>query len=104
MELNLMTDIKFNVTQKAKDFLQKAGKTELYVEAVDIQQCCIPLVVPPTVRKGRPYKPEKFDVFDIEGITIYYDRNLIRKPEVTIDAQGIGFAKGLKVSNWEIKY
>ncbi|KJR44279.1 hypothetical protein UF75_5335 [Desulfosporosinus sp. I2] len=96
--------MKINITQKAMNFLQKAGKSELYIELVEVQQCCIPLVVPPSVRKGHPRKPDKFEVYNVDGITVYYDRNLIRKPEVTVDAQGIGFAKGLFVADWVIKY
>jgi hypothetical protein len=96
--------MKINITQKAKDFLQKAKKIELYVERLVVSECCIPLSTPPSVRKGRPRKPEDFYPYEVEGITVYYDRNLINKPELTIDAQGFGFVKGLFVSDWVIKY
>ncbi|TGE33672.1 CC/Se motif family (seleno)protein [Desulfosporosinus sp. Sb-LF] len=101
---NLISSIKFNFTQKAKEFLQKANKSALHIETMVVTQCCIPLSIPPTVRKGIPHKPENFHVFNVDGITVYYDRNLILKPEVTIDVRGLGFAKGLIVSDWVIKY
>lgn len=106
MDLDLKSNMKMkiNITQKAKDFLQKAKKIELYVERLVVSECCIPLSTPPSVRKGRPRKPEDFYPYEVEGITVYYDRNLINKPELTIDAQGFGFVKGLFVSDWVIKY
>jgi len=104
MDLNLKTSMKINITQKAIEFLQKANKHEFYIENIVVTQCCIPLATPPTVRKGAPRKPENFHVFDVNGITVYYDRNLINKSEITIDAQGVGFIKGLFVSDWVIKY
>lgn len=104
MDLNLITSMKINITQRAMEFLEKANKHELYIEHMVITQCCIPLATPPTVRKGSPRKPENYYVFNVDGITVYYDRNLITKSEVTIDAQGVGFVKGLFVSDWVIKY
>jgi len=104
MDLNLKQNMKINITQKAMESLQKANKHEFYIEHIDVAQCCIPLATPPTVRKGSPRKPEDFFVFDVDGITVYYDRNLIRKKEITVDAQGLWFSKGLVVSDWVIKY
>lgn len=106
MDLDLKSNMKMkiNITQKAKKFLQKAKKIELYVERIVVSECCIPLSTPPSVRKGCPRRPEDFYAYDVEGITVYYDRNLINKPELTIDAQGLGFIKGLYVSDWVIRY
>lgn len=106
MDLNLKTNMsmKINITQKAMDFLQKANKQDLYIERLVVTQCCIPLATPPTVRKGSPRKPDDFYAINVDGITVYYDRNLITKSVVTIDAQGVGFIKGLFVSDWVIKY
>lgn len=96
--------MKINLTSKAKEFLQKSGKNELYIEAVEIQQCCIPLSAPPSVHKGRPLKPEKFQQFESDGFSVFYDRNLMEKPEIVIGIQGFGFLKTLAVTNWEIRY
>lgn len=96
--------MQINITDQAIDFLHKTKKNELYIELVEIQQCCIPLVVPPIVRKGRPSKPDLFHKFEVNGMTVYYDRRLIQKTEITVEAQGIGFVKGLIVADWEIKY
>lgn len=104
MDLNHKTTMKINITQKAMKFLQKAKKNEFYIERLVVTQCCIPLSTPPTVRKGRPRKPEDFHVYAVDEITVYYDRNLINKSELTIDAQRFRFIKGLIVSDWVIKY
>jgi len=104
MDLNLKTGMRIIITPKALELLQKANKQEFYIERLVVTQCCIPLATPPTVRKGSPRKPDDFYIINVDGITVYYDRNLISKPEVTIDAQGIGFVKGLYVSDWVIKY
>lgn len=104
MDLNLKKIMKINITQQAIEFLQKANKQEFYIERLVITQCCIPIATPPTVRKGGPRKPENFYVYDVDGITVYYDRNLICKAEITVDAQGSGFSKGLLVTDWVIKY
>ena len=104
MDLNLKTGMRIIITPKALELLQKANKREFYIERLVITQCCIPLATPPTVRKGSPRKPDDFYIINVDGITVYYDRNLISKPEVTIDAQGTGFIKGLYVSDWVIKY
>lgn len=104
MDLNLKTSMKINITQKAMEFLQKANKHEFYLERLVVTQCCIPLATPPAVRKGSPRKPEDFFMFDVEGITVYYDRNLVRKTEITVDVQGLWLSKGLLVTDWVIKY
>lgn len=94
----------FSFTPKAKEFLLQKQPPVLHIEAVEINQCCIPLVTPPQVRRGAPYKPEKFIPIEAEGITIYYDRELPKRPQITIDLQGVGFIKGLKISDWQIRY
>lgn len=104
MDLNLKTIIKINITKQAMEFLQKTNKQELYIERLVVTQCCIPIATPPTVRKGAPRKPENFYAFEVDGITVYYDRNLIHKTEITVDAQGAGFSKGLLLTDWVIKY
>ena len=106
MDLNHKTSMKMkiNITQKAMEFLQKAKKSAFYIERLVVTQCCIPLSTPPTVRKGSPRNPEDFHVYDVDEITVYYDRNLIWKRELTIDTQGYWFIKGLIVSDWVIKY
>lgn len=104
MDLDLITGMKINITQKAIEFLEKAKKQEFYIERLVVTQCCIPLVTPPTVRKGGPRKPENFYVFNVDEITVYYDRNLIQKKEITVDVQSLGFNKGLHITDWVIKY
>lgn len=105
MDLDLKSNMKMKIfiTQKAKEFLQKARKIELYVERLVVSECCVPLSTPPNVRKGRPRKPDDFYAYEVGGITVYYDRNLINKSKLTIDAQGSGFFKELFVSDWVIK-
>ena len=104
MDLNLKTSMKINITQKARESLQKSNKQALYIEHIDVSQCCIPLASPPIVRKGSPRRPENFFVFEVDGITVYYDRDLTRKTEITVDTQGLWFSNGLVVSDWVIKY
>ncbi|SPF46137.1 conserved hypothetical protein [Candidatus Desulfosporosinus infrequens] len=104
MNLELKTNMKINITQRALEFLQKAKKIELYIERLVVTQCCIPLSTPPTVRKGRPNKPEDFHMYAVDNITVYYDRNLIWKRELTIDTQRFGIFKELIISDWVIKY
>ena len=104
METTTTPSIKVTLTPRARDYLAKAGKTELHIDAVEIQECCIPLVAPPVVHKGTPRKPEKYYRLQADGYTIYYDRDLIQRPEITIDASGLGFARTLKITDWEIRY
>lgn len=105
MDPNLINmNMTINITQKAREFLQKAKKNELYIKRLVVTECCIPLSTPPTVRKGSPRKPENFYEFDVEGITVYYDRDLIRKTELTIDTNGLGWSEQLLVTDWVIKY
>jgi len=96
--------MQINITNQAMDFLRKTNKSELYIEHIEIEQCCIPLIVPPIVRKGLPRKPDMFQTFEVNGITVYYDRRLMLKTKITVDTQGFGFVKGLIISDWEIKY
>lgn len=106
MDHNLKTimNMNINITQKAMKFLQKAKKNKLYIKRVVVTQCCIPISTPPTVRKGSPRKPENFYEHNINGIIVYYDRDLIRKPELTIDTQGQGLFEHLIVIDWVIRY
>jgi len=104
METTAKPSITVNLTQRARDYLAKAGTTELHINAVEIQECCIPLVAPPTVHKGAPLKPERYHRLQVDGYTVYYDRDLIQRPDITIDASGLSFARGLKITDWEIRY
>jgi len=104
MDLKLKSSMKINITQKAMKSLQKSNEHEFYIEHIEVAQCCIPLASLPIVRKGSPHKPENFFVFEVDGITVYYDRNLTKKPEITVDTQGLWFSKGLVVSDWVIRY
>ena len=104
MDLNLKPNMTINITRKAMEFLEKANKHELYIENIDVAQCCIPLASPPMVRKGSPRKPEDFLMFDVDGTAVYYDRNLRLKTEITVDAQGLWITRGLFISDWVIKY
>ena len=104
MDPNLKTSMKINMTHRAIEFLEKANQHELYIENIDVAQCCIPLASPPIVRKGSPRKSEDFLVFEVEAMTVYYDRNLRLKTEITIDARGLWITKGLYISDWVIKY
>lgn len=104
MDLNLNTNMKINITQKALELLQKANEHEFCIERLVVTQCCIPIATPPTVNKGSPRRPDDFHLFNVDGITVYYDRNLIRKTEITVDVQLSGFSKELVVTDWVIKY
>jgi len=104
LETKMNMNMNINITQKAIKFLQKVKKNKLYIKRVVVSQCCIPLSTPPTVRKGSPRKLGNFYEFIVEGITIYYDRDLIKKPELTIDTQGLGFSERLIISDWIIRY
>jgi len=104
MPIEVKPEIKINITPRAKEYLERTGSKELYIELVEIKQCCIPLAAPPDVRKGRPAKPENFLKLEADGFTVYYDRSLIRRPEITIDVQGFGIFKGLVITDWEIRF
>ncbi|AET66405.1 hypothetical protein Desor_0716 [Desulfosporosinus orientis DSM 765] len=97
-------DMTINITQKAREFLQKTKKNKLYIKRMVLTECCIPLSTPPAVRKGSPRKLENFYEFYVEGITVYYDRDLIRKAELTIDTKGFGWSEQLMVTDWVIRY
>lgn len=94
--------MKINITAQAMQFLQNAQKRELHIERFVVTDCCVPLSTPPAIRKGRPRKVENFHTFEVDGITVYYDRDLIPKSEITIDIQGHGFIKGLNITDWLI--
>lgn len=94
--------ISFTFTPKAKEFLQQKQSTSVHIENMCLDACCIPVVSPPQVRRGTPLKPEQFIPMVAEGITIYYDRFLPKRPEITIELFGIGFLKMLRVADWEI--
>lgn len=89
-------------TTRALTYLHHSGVTDIYVEQVNIQQCCIPLMSPPTVRKGAPLKPEDFLTLEADGIRVFYDKDLQRPDKLTIDTQSYGFAKALVVKDWRI--
>jgi len=104
LKTSMNKNMTINITQKALKFLQKAKKNTLYIKRMVVTQCCIPISTPPTVRKGSPRKPENYHQFNLDGITVYYDRDLIHKPELTIDTDGLGFSERLMVSDWAIRY
>lgn len=104
MNIQDKEEMKIILTPRAQEFLQHAGTNAISIEAIEIQQCCIPLTVPPVVRKGSPHKPEKFVLLQSDGYSIYFDKDLRYRPQITIDTKGIGFMKGLQISDWEIRY
>lgn len=101
---SMSMNMTIKITQKAREFLQKAKKNKLYIKRMVVTECCIPLSTPPTVHKGSPRKLENYYEFDVEGITVYYDRDLIRKSELTIDTKGLGWSEQLMVTDWVIRY
>lgn len=96
--------ISFTFTPEAKEFLLQKQVASVQIESMDLDACCIPIVSPPHVRRGTPLKPEKFIPMEADGITIYYDRYLPRRPEIKIELSGFGFFKGLRVADWKIKF
>ncbi|AHF06404.1 CC/Se motif family (seleno)protein [Desulfitobacterium metallireducens] len=107
--MNLETQIQhpaisFTFTPEAKEFLLQKQVASVHIESMDLDACCIPIVSPPAVRRGNPLKPENFIPMNAEGITVYYDRYLPKRPEVKIELSGFGLFKGLRVANWEIKF
>ncbi|CAA7600991.1 Hypothetical protein DEACI_1644 [Acididesulfobacillus acetoxydans] len=89
-------------TPRARTYLEKRGVREIYVEPVNIVECCIPVISPPSVRKGTPPKPENFLVLEADGIRVFYDKDLLRPDTLTIDTQSYGFAKTLVIKDWHI--
>lgn len=96
--------INFKFTPEAKEYLQQKESASVHIESQDLDACCIPIVSPPQVRRGVPLKPEKFIPMEAEGITVYYDRCLPKRPQLTIELYGVGFLKGLRVADWEIHF
>ncbi|HVJ49467.1 CC/Se motif family (seleno)protein [Desulfitobacterium sp.] len=94
--------ISFTFTPKAKEYLLQKPPVSVYIEDMTLEACCIPIVSPPQVRRGTPLKPEKFISLEADGITIYYDRFLPKRPEITIELFGVGFLKGLRIADWKI--
>ncbi|MDA8229088.1 MAG: CC/Se motif family (seleno)protein [Desulfitobacterium hafniense] len=104
MDFNLETEMYIIITPKALEFLKRNNTKNLYIQSVNINQCCIPVIAPPEVHKGVPRQPDKFRLKEMDGLTIYYDKGLPLKPKITIDVQGFGFIKALKIIDWEIRF
>lgn len=96
--------LSFSFTPEAKEFLAQKQTVSVHIESQDLDACCIPIVSPPQVRRGIPLKPENFIPMDVDGIIVYYDRYLPKRPEIKIELSGFGVFRGLRVANWEIKF
>lgn len=96
--------IRFEFTSRAQELIAKQGIKEITVNPVDINSCCIPVVAPPDVHKGKPKDLDQYDCFEHDGLYIFYNRTLTHPPEVTFDTQGFSFMKGLKITDWEINF
>lgn len=95
--------ISFSFTPQAKEYILRNQPAIIYIQSTNLDACCVPVVAPPEVRRGTPLKPEKFILIEAEGITIYYDRFLPKRPEITIELYGVGFFKGLRIADWKIR-
>lgn len=100
--MDIFLQPRVELTPKAQEYLRRTGVKELYLEQVNIQQCCVPLISPPEVHKGIPSKAENFVTMTFEEFTIYYERDLKTPPVMIIDIQNFGFLKNLVVKNWRI--
>lgn len=104
METHLEAEIQFEFTERAKEYLAKQGIQEITIKPVEINSCCIPVVAPPEVHRGGPKNLRDYQTYDWEGLRINYYSALAHPPKVSIDTQGFGFMKGLKITNWEIRF
>lgn len=91
-----------SLTARAQAYLLHNGVTAVYVEQVNVQECCIPLISPPLVHKGVPPKPENFLTLEADGVRIFYDKDLLKPDQVIIDTQSYGFLKTLVIKDWPI--
>lgn len=90
------------LTPKAQSYLRQNNVKSLYLESVDIQKCCVPLMALPAIHKGIPSNAERFIPLTFEDFTIYYEKVLQGPPVFTVDLQGIGFIKNLVLKDWKI--
>lgn len=104
MDQNIQTEVNIVITPRTQEYLKKSNCQDIMIDAIDISSCCIPVVAPPDVRKGIPTKPERYRLIEKEGISIYYEKVLPLRSQITIDTQGFGFIKMLKIADWEIKF
>lgn len=104
MDQTNYTGVNIVITPRALEYLEKNNDKDITIDAIDISSCCIPVLAPPDVRKGRPMKPERYHVIEKDGLSIYYSKGLPLRPQVTIDIQGFGFIKLLKIADWEVRF
>jgi hypothetical protein len=104
LDINVQKGVDIVFTPRAQQYLEKNNCKEITIEMLDISSCCIPVIAPPDVRRGMPREPKRFNLIEKDGLSIYYQRGLPIKPKVTIDVQGFGFIKLLKIVDWEIKF
>lgn len=104
MDEAIPTGVNIVITPRAQEYLKKSNCQEITIEEIDISSCCIPIAAPPDVRKGRPAKLGRFVLLENDGLSIYYSIGLPIRDQITIDAQGFGFIKILKIADWEVKF
>lgn len=103
MDQIIQTEVNIVITPRTQEYLKKSNCQEIMIDAINVDSCCIPIIAPPEVRKGMPMKPERYRLIEKEGISIYYEKVLPLRPQITIDTQGFGFIKTLRIADWEIK-
>ncbi len=104
MNQTIHTGVNIVITTRAQEYLKKNNCQVITIEEIDISSCCIPVAAPPDVRKGSPAKPERYILLEKDGLSLYYSKGLPLRDKITIDVQGFGFIKILKIADWVVKF
>lgn len=85
------------IDEKVKQFLQQKDTKVMTVELEVQDNCCIPASFP-HVKLGAPNDPQKYDVFEKDGFTVYLYKGAVVKSALKISLHNYLLFKEIEVS------
>ena len=92
------------ISDKLAAYIKKKHINALTVQQVEVKNCWLAPNLP-SVSEGEPQDLSKFNKFDVGGITVYFNRNIVfNKETVKLDIRRYLFTHDIFVEGVDIAY
>ncbi|MDQ0219986.1 Fe-S oxidoreductase [Peribacillus cavernae] len=84
----------FELEDKAKKWIESKGKP-LTVKTLEVKGCCAVGLQELLAVPGKPKALNRFNEFKVDSISIYVEKNINVKENITLKLSGFGFLKSI---------
>jgi hypothetical protein len=92
--------INIEIKSGVKKYLNEKNLKDIYIEMDNRGGCCSGPVFVPTVKLGKPEGSDLYDIFEVDGITVYFPKKMDNEEtnNITIKLRNILGHKSLVVN------